>query len=394
MTDCDIAILGAGPYGLMAADHLQRAGSFRIAGFGEPMAFWARQMPVGMLLRSPYVASSIGDSRGPLSLSAYEKAIGEPPVAPVPLSRFIDYGRWFQKHALPELSSERVKEIASNGSGFYLNLENGRQVHAGRVVIAAGIADFKARPEPFGHLPESLVSHSSDHDDLSRFAGSRVLIIGAGQSALESAALLIEAGASVEVVARATTVNWLVRRWHHKLGPLSSLMYAWPDVGPAGISRLVALPGTFRTMPRRLQTWMTRKALRPAGAGWLPPRLGGAAITPRLTAVEAEENGGGVRVTFDDGSARTVDHVLLGTGYQVDVSRYPFLSPALLERLEVRGGYPVLGRGFESSVPGLHFLGAPAAWSFGPLMRFVAGTTFAGPELVRGVLARSSANGR
>jgi cation diffusion facilitator CzcD-associated flavoprotein CzcO len=386
MTDCDIAIVGAGPYGLMAAAHLRSADSFRIVGFGETMSFWSGQMPVGMLLRSPYVACTIGDPQGRLSLPAYEDAIGERPVEPVPLSRFVDYGRWFQQQALPELRSERVKEISRNGSGYDLALEGGERVHAGRVVVAAGIADFKWYPDPFRDLSPSLVSHSSEHDDLNVFGGSSVLIIGGGQSALESAALLAEAGAQVEVVARSTEVNWLTRRWHHKLGPISRLMYAPPDVGPAGISWMVALPGAFRRAPRRLQTWMTRKALRPAGAGWLPARMSTVRITTGLRAVGAEEKDGRAVVTFDDSSTREVDHVLLGTGYRVDVSRYPFLGRELVEQLEIVDGYPVLGRGFESSVAGLHFLGAPAAWSFGPLMRFVAGTEYAGGELVRGVL--------
>src|SRR5437879_6579889 len=123
MTNCDIAIVGAGPYGLMAAAHLRSADSFRIAGFGETMSFWSGQMPVGMLLRSPYVACSIGDPVGRLSLPAYEQAIGIRPVEPVPLSRFVDYGRWVQEDALPELRPERVREVSRNGNGFHLELE-------------------------------------------------------------------------------------------------------------------------------------------------------------------------------------------------------------------------------------------------------------------------------
>jgi FAD-dependent urate hydroxylase len=392
MTDCDIAIVGAGPYGLAAAAHLRSAGSFRITAFGETMSFWSGQMPVGMLLRSPYVACTIGDPEGRLSLPEYERAIGQQPIAPVPLDRFVDYGRWFQKDVLPDLRSESVSEIARNANGFHLTLDGGEHVHSDRVIVAAGIADFKRYPEIFRGLPRTLVSHSSEHDDLSVFAGADVLVIGGGQSALESAALLAEAGAGVEVVARTPELMWLTRRWHHKLGPVSRLMYAPPDVGPAGISWLVALPDAFRSMPRRTQIWMTQKALRPAGAGWLPPRMGTVTITPGYRAVQAEEEDGRVVLTLDDGTTRTVDHVLLGTGYAVDVSKYRFLAPELVEELELADGYPVLGRGFESSVPGLHFLGAPAAWSFGPLMRFVAGTAYAGQELMRGLLRRTAAS--
>lgn len=55
------------------------------------------------------------------------------------------------------------------------------------------------------------------------------------------------------------------------------------------------------------------------------------------------------------------------------MSQYPFLSGGLLNHVRSVDGYPQLGFGLESSIPGLHFLGAPAAWSFGPLLRFVSG---------------------
>ena len=389
MSDYDIAIVGAGPYGLTAAAHLGAADSFRIAAFGEAMAFWSHQMPAGMLLRSPYVACNIGDADDGLSLPAYERAHGLEPESPVPLERFVDYGRWLQQRVLPQLDPTPVAEVARNGSGFNLRLENGDSLRATRVVVAAGIGDFAWYPDVFRDLPPTLVSHSVEHDDLGRFAGARVLVVGGGQSALESAALLAEAGAAVEVVVREPVVNWLTRRWHHRLGPISSVLYAWPDVGPAGVSRMVALPQLFRQMPRRWQIWMTRKALRPAGSGWLPPRLDSVTITTGIEAASAGECGDGVRVTFSDGSTRDVDHVLLGTGYRIDVTRYPFLAPQLVREVQTVNGYPVLRRGFESSVDGLHFMGAPAAWSFGPLMRFVAGTTFAGAELASGILAKT-----
>lgn len=383
---CDVAILGAGPYGLAAASELRFADGLHILGFGEPMSFWASQMPRGMLLRSPYVASDIGDPSGDLALAEYERSIGVDPKSPVPLSHFVDYGRWVQRSVLPDLRTDWINSISRNGSGFHLALADGSSIHAERVIVAAGISDFASRPPLFEGL--TRVSHASDHDDLGVFEGASVLVIGAGQSALESAALLAEAGASVEVAARAGTVRWLSRRWHHNLGPISYLMYAPPEVGPAGISWMVALPGVFRRFPRRTQDWMSARALRPAGAGWLPPRLTDVAIRVDIQAVEARETNGHVAVTFDDGSLREVDHVLLGTGYRVDVAKYPFLAAELVEELEIVNGYPRLGRGFESNVPGLHFLGAPSAWSYGPLMRFVAGTGFAASELARSIDGR------
>lgn len=91
---------------------------------------------------------------------------------------------------------------------------------------------------------------------------------------------------------------------------------------------------------------------------------------------------------MNDGTERHVDHTLLATGYRVNIALYPFLSKPLLKTIATVNGHPKLQDGFASSVPGLHFLGAPAAWSFGPLMRFVAGAEFASTNLTRGILGR------
>src|SRR5262249_49872312 len=93
-----------------------------------------------------------------------------------------------------------------------------------------------------------------------------------------------------------------------------------------------------------------------------------------------------VRMTLDDGSERAADHVLMGTGYSVDIARHDFIGSELISRIQVLDGYPILQSGFRTSVPGLHFIGAPAARSFGPLMYFVAGTEFTSRVLTSHVL--------
>ena len=104
-----------------------------------------------------------------------------------------------------------------------------------------------------------------------------------------------------------------------------------------------------------------------------------------MNVVDAAPLNGHVCLSLDDGSHREFDHVIAGTGYRVDVAGYDFLAPELVRRIYRVGGYPILTRGLESSVPGLHFLGAPAAWSFGPIMRFVSGTWYAAESLLRSV---------
>jgi NADPH-dependent 2,4-dienoyl-CoA reductase/sulfur reductase-like enzyme len=357
--------------------------------FGEPMAFWDRQMPAGMLLRSPREASHVSDPAGELTLDRFELSIGERPTRPVPLDRFVEYGRWFQRQAVPDLDQRRILRIERDPGGFRLELEDGDVVLAGRVVLAVGIAQFAARPPQFADVPPELVSHSSEHDDLSRFGGRKVLVVGAGQSAVESAALLHEAGAKVELLVRAPQINWLVRSsFLHRAKPLRKLLYAPADIGPAGVSWLVASPTWFTRLPLRYQGPLAQRSIRPAASGWLVPRVEGVAIHVGRTVAAARPDGSRVRVELADGEHRTADHVLLGTGFRIDVSRLDLLAPALVHDLALAGGYPILDGGFESSVRGLHFLGAPAAWSFGPLMRFVAGTGFAARALARGIALR------
>jgi FAD-dependent urate hydroxylase len=389
---CNVAIIGAGPYGLSAAAYLQAAGvEARI--FGEPMAFWQNQMPAGMCLRSNWGASHIADPQHALTLDEYCRQNGNHVSKPIPLERFVDYGRWYQRNAVPDLDPRAVRSVEIATNDFNLLLEDGETVKARRVAVAAGISVFAARPAEFDAIPSALASHTSEHTDLKRFSGQRMVVIGAGQSALESAALLKEAGIQVEVIGRAKTLNWvgLHPRLHH-LGAISRMLYSNRDVGPAGISRLVAMPHLFRRFPRRFQERTAYRAIRPAGAGWLQSRVAGLPITLGRKVTSAAVAGSQLCLRLDDGSERLVDHALLATGFRVDVSRYPFLSRPLLQQLHTVDGFPVLHRGLESSIPGLHFLGKPAAWSFGPLLGFVSGAEFASNELTRSIARDGARN--
>jgi thioredoxin reductase len=215
-----------------------------------------------------------------------------------------------------------------------------------------------------------------------KFAGKRVVVIGAGQSALETAALLHEANAEVEVIARQSELRWIGQHtWLHHMGPISSMLYSSHDVGPVGISRLVAYPMLVSHVPLGIRDKIRKRAVRAAGSRWLPPRLANVKLTLSCSVSEAKAAGDEVALKLDDGSERRVDRVLLGTGYEVDISRYEFLSPKLTQEIRQFDGYPKLASGFRTSVPGLHFIGATAARSFGPLLYFVAGTEFASREL-------------
>lgn len=388
--DADVAVVGAGPYGLSAAAHLRQAG-LDVRVLGRPMDFWERNMPVGMLLRSSARASNISDPRGDATLDRYAKAAGVSAPRTVPLEVFVRYAHWFRSELVPQVDESRVECLERAEAGFRLLLADGEEIVVPRVVVAAGLAPFARRPGPFWALPTSHVSHSVELRDPTAFRGKRVVVIGAGQSALESAALLHEAGSEVEIITRAARIAWI-----HPRSPnpgfadrqLHRLLYPPTEVGPRGLNWVAAAPDVFRRLPAPAQTRTDRACVAPMGAAWLRPRVSDIRFTLRRTAVSAAADDGRVRLTLDDGGTREIDHVVLGTGFRVDVSRYDFLPPELLRELHLADGYPVLSTGLESSIARLHFVGAPAARTFGPIMRFVIGTAYASPALTRHVLGK------
>jgi FAD-dependent urate hydroxylase len=342
------------------------------------MGFWEQHMPKGMLVRSAWSASSIADPQGRLSLDAYEAEQPRPFSKPLSGEELSRYAHWFQERAVPDVDERLVSTVEQDGSIFTLIMEDGERLAASRVVIATGLGNFGHRPEQFSELGDGLATHSVDVVEPGGYAGQTVAVIGCGQSAVETAALVHEAGAEVELIARDSAIRWLIRGEQVRgINPiLQRLLYAPTDVGPAGVSRLVAMPNLFRRLPRRLQDRLTYRSIRPAATSWLLNRTVDVEMTFRRQVSEARRGGDGVHLTLDDGSEQQVDRVILATGYGIDVAREPVVGDSLQARLRLHDGNPILRAGFESSVPGLHFVGAYSTWSFGPIMLFMAGTKF------------------
>ncbi len=379
----DAVVIGAGPYGLAAAAHLREAGA-DIRVLGLPMSFWHQHMPNGMLIRSRWHASHIAHPRPGFSLDDYERVRGTPIARPVPLSDFIAYGHWFQERAVPNVDPRHATQVEKTADGFRVHVEDGECFECRHVVVAAGISPFARRPPEFAGLPSELASHSSDHVDLGVFAGRRVAVIGGGQSAIESAALLRESGSDVEVIMRRPALRWVGRATRE--GLLGRLFFHRSDVGPALVSHVVARPRVLRRLPAAVRQEFGRRSIVPGASLWLRPRITDIQVTGGRHVVAASRANGHLALRLDDATTRHVDHAVLATGYRVDVRRYSFLAPTVLAALRCVDGYPVLDDGLESSVPGLHFLGAPAAHTFGPLLRFVSGSEFATRALAQSIV--------
>ncbi len=375
------AVIGAGPYGLSVAAHLQGRG-VPAKVFGEPMESW-QKMPARMALKSVWSASSLADPNGAFSLERYCRTTGAFATEPIPLPFFLDYARWFQEQVGQNVDRVYVRCLRLRGGGFQLALSDGREFAAARVVVAVGVRQFAFMPQFARGLPRQLVSHSGDHVDFRQFRDCRVAVVGAGQSALESAAILCDEGAHVEVIARGP-VHWINRVLYHHGGPMSRLLYPPTDVGPPGLNWLCGSPRLMRRLPAGMRTSIEARAVRPAGAQWLRPRVEGKVPITQFTEVlGVDPSRQGVRLYLGDGTVRDVDHVLFGTGYRPNVAGIPFLDSRVREKINQHDGFPLLTEWFESSVPGLHFVGGLAGRTFGPICRFVAGARFTAQQVAR-----------
>ena len=386
----DIAIIGAGPYGLSLAAHLANKG-VDVAIFGEAMGTWRHRMPASMCLKSEGFASNLSDPDGVFTLEAFctERSIEYADIGvPVKLSTFCEYGLAFQRRFVPFLNESLVTDVARGPEGFTLCLDSGDTVAARRVIVAAGIAHFKYLPPELAALPSTLVSHSSTHHSMDHFQGQDVAVVGAGSSAIDVAVTLHDAGARAQIVSRRDSIPF-----HGKAPikrPLLTRMRApWSGLGPSWRSRIACdLPLVFHAMPKDFRSKVVKKHLGPA-AGWFTREKIEGNVPVHLSTVitGAEVMGEKVhlRMRGADHIERTlsVDHVVAGTGYRVDVSSLPFLRSEILSEIVLEGGSPVLSRKFESSVAGLYFVGTCAALSFGPLLRFTFGAGFVSPYLSR-----------
>ena len=394
----DVAIVGAGPYGLSIASHLA-AEKLDLRIFGSAMHTWRTSMPEGMVLKSEGNASSLSDPRSALTMARYCADQGLPykeTGLPVPLSTFINYGVEFHRQLVPMLEDKQVESVIPTRYGFDLHLDNGEVARARRVIVATGIRAYEYMPSQLSHLPPELATHSSLHVKVGHFKDREVAIIGAGASAINLAALLNQVGAHVTVVARRPAIDYcgppsdrtLMDRLREPENGLGTGWRSWA---------CCAMPMVFHSMPESFRLMVVRKHL-PAAPGWtLKPQVDG--VVPVICGASlatADAIGGKVRLGLDmrEGGQRslTVDHVIAGTGYRVDMQRLSFLKGPVLDKLSCADNTPRLSRNFESSVPGLHFVGTAAANSFGPMLRFVYGAKFASRR-ISGHLARSLVRG-
>ena len=378
-----VVIIGAGPYGLVLSACFRVAG-VNVAVFGKPMSFWSENVPAGTrLLSGPVICSFSGH---PFDCAGYARSssIG----LPVAFTRdeFLSYGLWFQRAACPPVDTRQVIQIARGDSTFVLRLDDGELATADHVVIATGLKPFASVPQQFTDLEKPSILHTSDLSDLGCFAGRDLVLVGAGQSAIDCAALLSEAGAKVELLSRAPKIR---RRGSFSPAHVQSRPLA-PGRRRLNIRKLglevFNNPPAYRRLPGPVRLWGLHRVLQPAADPMRQPRLRDVRITLGQTAVQAVQCGSKVRLQLVDSSIREVNHVILGTGYRVDVEALTFLARELRQQIRTRAGFPQLNGTMESNVPGLFYIGASSAWCFGPVMWLVRGCVWTAQKVCSAVL--------
>jgi hypothetical protein len=395
--DTDVAVIGAGPYGLSLAAHLSGRG-VRHEIFGTPMDTWRHHMPAGMCLKSEGFASNLSDpdDRHTLERFCAEAGIEYGRIAvPISLDTYCHYGIWFQQRVVPELRTETVERLARAGQGFELTLAGGETLRARRVVVASGVQGQAYVPPELRQLPADLLVHTYEQSDPAATPPEGAVVIGAGQSALEAAALIAESGRPVRLVCRRPEIVWLGKpggrdrplrkRWRYPESGLGEGRAQWAYSNH---------PLAFHAMPERWRLDKAFSTLGPGGAWWLRPRFERQVeILSERRIVEARADGGAAHLRLQGPAGAeelTAALVVAGTGYRTDLGRLPFLAPDLSARVATLAGAPALDRSFQSSVPGLYFVGFLATPSFGPVMRFAYGARFAARRISARLAARSS----
>jgi len=391
MRATEVLVIGAGPYGLSISTHLRERGIDHLI-VGRPMDTWRNHMPAGMYLKSEPFGSDMSSPNAGYDLAGYsrsERIEGIERGIPLSIERFLDYADWYIKQLVPDVSDVTVTEIKAKNGGFLVTFADAEPVAARNVVVATGVLPYRYIPAELSSLAPELVSHTADHHRFDEFRGRRVAIVGAGSSALETAALLHEAGGQVQLIVRCPDSPI----WGTKPLPLTPLVRLRENKLCEGWKcPLWNSPTAYRRLPKNVRATKARTVLGPLGGWWLRPRVEGVIEILGKTHVRtAEPSGSGVRLLLG-GSTRSsleVDHVIAGTGFHVDIARLACLPEELRTRIATFSGYPVLTRAGESTVPGLYFVGAPAAFGLGPSMRFIAGTHNVAAQVARSIVRRA-----
>lgn len=363
MNKTQLLVIGAGPYGLATAAYAQSLG-VQVKVVGKPLDFWKTHMPRGMFLRSG--PDWHLDARDTYTFEAYvkEKGLTRAQVKPVPLNVFLDYATWFRSKYNVEPHPALVTRLARSNGSYRATLDDGTEIDADNVLLGLGFTWFRYFPnEVIEKLPEGSYSHTCDTNDFEFLKNKRVLIVGGRQSAFEWAALIREAGAEeISITFRHATPKFTEPDW------------SW--VQPMA-RRTLSDHGWWRRQTAEEQEkirhdfWAAGRLILEA---WLDARVHqpNIHIYEKTNIIGSAPRGDGTYdVSLDNGVTVNVHHIILATGYRVNMQNVNFLDPGTIHsRLGTTDGFPMLDTEFQTTLPGLYISGFAATRDFGPFFGF------------------------
>lgn len=317
----DVAIIGAGMGGLAAAFALLRIGirNIRILdrnpyGLEGPWVTYARMET----LRSPKELLGPAGNVPTLTFRAWFTAqfgtVAWEELGKIPRTMWMEYLVWYREVlALPVENNVDVARIRPRADGLLaLDLKDG-EITARKVIMATGRDGLGAQyiPPAARDLPPAYRAHTADDIDFAALRGRRVVVIGAGASAMDNAAEALEAGAA--------EVRLLVRRKHmpriNKLTGIGSMGFidGWPALSEEWRWRLMHYSQDTQTPPPRNSTQRVSRHLN--------------AFFHMGVAVEAMRlNNGVVEIHASNRRVFETDFVILGTGFTVDINARPEIA--------------------------------------------------------------------
>jgi FAD-dependent urate hydroxylase len=364
----DLAIVGAGPYGISLAAHANKAGlSNRV--FGLPMDFWQSKMPPNMFIRTLLEYTNLSDPDILFTLNRFQEERGLDLSYPLPRSIFVDYGKWFIEKSDISIEKVFIKNIIKDNCYFVLETENKNFVDAKNVIIAVGLTNTQYIPSVLAHLPKEFLSHTADNTRFEQFKNQHVVVIGGGQSAWEAAALLHQANARVD----------LIYRRSHRLTPDENMNAKQSEIADK-----------FFYYPKEKKMEVKHQFEKPTVSDFLVPLVEGK-VTQRpgryiINTTITKENK--IQVLLNDHTTLWANHIIAATGYRFNPHKLPFLE-SIIDKIGVTEALdPIVDENFQSTLPNLFFAGPATATCHGPAFRFISGVKRTSEVIIKGILDR------
>jgi thioredoxin reductase (NADPH) len=199
VADYDVVIIGAGPSGLSCAIEANRRGLKTLLVDKGSVANSVRRFPVNMTFFSTPELLEVGGVPFPCA-----------EMRPNRQDAVCYYQRAAKYAEVPLRLHSTVTGIKRDGNGFKTELDDGSSLSSDKVIIATGYFD---NPRKLGIEGEELPHVSHYYDEPYRYAGTRVAVIGAGNSAVEAALDLYRNGAEVCMIHRGSDFSRTVKYW-------------------------------------------------------------------------------------------------------------------------------------------------------------------------------------